>query len=160
MSDGPRKTPPVEPQNYLSGVKVVDIGDLRVARGMSRRPVSTCTHVNQVYDQKERRVWCSDCETDLDPFDAYRSIVENLHTCYERIDRVKAELADATKQNLHLLAARAVEKTLRSRSMIPTCPHCSRGLTADDLKSHGAMSVKLEIARRKGEAKRKEPTHD
>ena len=44
------KTPPIVEQEYLSGLKVVDIGDLRVARGMSRRPVSTCHHRPLVYD--------------------------------------------------------------------------------------------------------------
>ena len=29
---------PIEPMDYLHGVKVVDIGDLRVARGETRGP--------------------------------------------------------------------------------------------------------------------------
>ena len=47
---------PIEPQEYLSGPTVVDIGDLRVARGLSRRPFSGCAHHSLVYDNKERRI--------------------------------------------------------------------------------------------------------
>lgn len=41
---------PIEPQDYLYGTKVVQIEDLRVARGMTRRPVSSCRHRKLVYD--------------------------------------------------------------------------------------------------------------
>ncbi|WP_245006764.1 hypothetical protein ACK3BE_20030 [Pseudomonas mandelii] len=54
MSDAP-----IEPPDYLYGVNVVQIEDLRVAKGMSRRLASSCQHKKLVYDDKERRVWCS-----------------------------------------------------------------------------------------------------
>lgn len=47
---------PIEPHEYLYGVKVVQIEDLRVARGLTRRPVSSCRHRKMVYDDKERRI--------------------------------------------------------------------------------------------------------
>jgi hypothetical protein len=65
---------PIEPLDYLYGVKVVDIGDARVKRGKSRRPIGTCPHKSMHYDQEERRVWCADCEATLEAFDAFRQI--------------------------------------------------------------------------------------
>ena len=41
----------------MGGVKVVDIGDVRIARGLTRREFSTCPHKHMVYDQNERRIW-------------------------------------------------------------------------------------------------------
>ena len=66
MSDAP-----IEPQDYLYGLKVVQIEDLRVSRGLTRRPSSSCRHKALVYDDKERRIWCSDCESEIEPFDAF-----------------------------------------------------------------------------------------
>jgi hypothetical protein len=50
------RDPPIEPLDYVGGVAVVVIGDVRVARGMSRRHHSSCPHVQLIYDQKERRL--------------------------------------------------------------------------------------------------------
>ena len=35
-----RKDPPIIETEYLHGLSVIDIGDARVSRGLSRRPVS------------------------------------------------------------------------------------------------------------------------
>lgn len=67
--------PIIEP-GFLGGVKVVTIGDLRVARGLSRRPYSSCSHRALIYDQSERRIWCQDCEKDVDHFAAFIHLVE------------------------------------------------------------------------------------
>ncbi len=50
------RDPPIEPLDYVGGVAVVVIGDVRVARGMSRRYHSSCPHVQLIYDQKELRL--------------------------------------------------------------------------------------------------------
>lgn len=82
---------PIEPHDYLYGVKVVDIGDIRAARGMTRRPVSTCNHRRQVFDDKERRIWCSDCESELEPFDAYMRLVEVMDGHIKSLKKRKRE---------------------------------------------------------------------
>ena len=70
------RDPPIAPLDYVSGVTVVNIGDVRVARGMSRRHHSSCPHIQLIYDQNERRIWCNDCERDVEAFDAFRGLVE------------------------------------------------------------------------------------
>lgn len=62
---------PIEPMDYLRGVKLVDIGEVRVARGQTRVPRQTCQHTNMAYDDSERRVYCRDCGNDVDAFDAF-----------------------------------------------------------------------------------------
>ena len=70
MSDAP-----IEPHEYLYGVKVVQIEDLRVARGLTRRPFRPAV-TGRWSTTTERRIWCSDCETEVEPFDAFMHLVQ------------------------------------------------------------------------------------
>jgi hypothetical protein len=83
---------PIEPQEYLYGVKVVQIEDLRVARGLTRRPFSSCRHKSLTYDDKERRIWCRDCETEVEAFDAFVGLVEVFSAGKAQLDRVVMNL--------------------------------------------------------------------
>ncbi len=127
------KTPPIEPLQYLSGVKVVDIGDLRVARGMSRRPTSVCKHDRLHYDTHERRVWCPDCESDVEAFDAFMQLVGQFHRAADSLREREAKVREAEQHSLISIAAKNVDKAWRSR-MIPGCPHCRQPLFPEDFK--------------------------
>lgn len=80
---------PIEPQDYIYGVKVVQIEDLRVARGLTRRPLSSCAHKKLVYDHNERRIWCSDYETEVEAFDAFEGLVSRLSAANGRLSAAK-----------------------------------------------------------------------
>lgn len=134
MSDE-RKDPPIEPQTFLGGVNVVDFGDLRVARGFSRRPFSGCHHHRLVYDGSERRVWCQDCERDIDGFDAFRMVAERFHSTREKLDDRERKVAEAEAHNLISLAAKTVDSIWRSRNKVPACPVCGFGLFPEDFKN-------------------------
>ena len=86
--------PPVEPLSYLGGVKVVDIGELRVARGRTRRPFSLCLHKHLTYDNTERRVWCEDCEQEIDPYDAFEKLVEHFNDATMNLERREREISE------------------------------------------------------------------
>lgn len=133
-----KKDPPIEPQEYLSGLKVVDIGDLRVARGLSRRPHSACKHSNLVFDTHERRIWCKDCEHDVESFDAFAGLVEQYSRAVDNLNRRSEAVVAAEKHALRSLAAKAVDEAWRSRNMVPACPHCGQGLFPEDFK-HGVL---------------------
>lgn len=145
MSD--QKTPPIVPQDYLSGVKVVDIGDLRVARGMSRRPVSVCKHHQLVYDRQERRIWCEECETDIEPFDAFTMLVEHFHSAEVKHDERERRIQEAEEHSLLSRAAKVVDEAWRSRRMAPCCPHCRGALLPEDFANGIGSRVGLEMAR-------------
>lgn len=129
MSD--HKDPPIVPQDYLAGTTVVDIGDIRVARGMSRRPSLICRHLKLVYDNQERRIWCRDCETNIEAFDAFQMLVDRAYAAYADIKKRKAEVAAAEQHALISRAAKAADKAWRGR-MVPACPHCRRGILPED----------------------------
>lgn len=119
---------PMDEPEYLYGVKVVDIGDLRVSRGLTRRPYSSCRHMSLTYDPKERRIWCRDCETDVDAFDAFIVLVENYNHGVNELNARDEKLREAEAFQVRSVAAKNIDKAWRKRNMVPACPHCSHGL--------------------------------
>lgn len=143
-----QKTPPIKEQEYLSGPKVVDIGDIRVARGLSRRPVSMCRHQHLVYDVNERRIWCKDCETDVEAFDAFQIIVGQWHRAHDKLDRQRQEIDQAKQANLVRIAAKRMDEQWRRKRSVPACPHCGCGLMPEDTEHMSRVSKEIEVARR------------
>lgn len=149
-----RKDPPIEPLPYRAGVTIIDIGDVRVLRGMSRRPHSACQHRRLHYDPSERRIWCADCERDLEGFDAFQTLAEQCHEFYAQNKRRAEELAKAEQFQARSRAVKALDHVWRSRSMVPCCPHCHRGLLPEDmLRGVSSVGVEYERARRAKAAK-------
>lgn len=144
---------PIEELSFVSGVTVVDIGDLRVARGMTRRPVSSCSHARLNYDPSERRIWCKDCEKDVDPFDAFTKLVEQYHRAYDSMIKRLGALAEAEQFKLRSVAAKTIDQAWRSRTMVPACPACSNGLFPEDFKSRPTMLGKDYARARRGKLK-------
>ena len=144
MSDAP-----IEPQDYLYGPKVVQIEDLRVARGLTRRPRSSCSHRQLVYDDKERRVWCADCEREVEPFDAFTQVVAVFQKAKSDIDRRRQTLAEAEAFQIRSKAAKVMDEAWRRRNMAPLCPHCRAAILPEDVAG-GVTEVgkKFVLARR------------
>lgn len=137
---------PIEPQDYLYGVKVVQIEDLRVARGLTRRPLSSCTHKKLVYDNNERRIWCSDCETEVEAFDAFEGLVSRLGAANGRLKSRETALAEAEAFQLRSRAAKVMDEAWRSKKMAPLCPHCSTAILPEDVAT-GVAQTSKELAR-------------
>lgn len=152
---------PIEPGDYQYGVKVVDIGDLRVARGQTRVPKSTCSHQHLVYDEAERRVYCEDCESDVDSFDAFLHLVSQYDKAWKAIERKNTAAAEALRSSLRSRAAKAMDDQWRKRTTAPACPHCGEGLLPEDITGQRLNTVSVEITRRKrARQKKQEGNHD
>ena len=148
------RDPPIEPKPFIGGVTVVDIGDVRVARGLTRRHHSSCRHAHMNYDPIERRVWCSDCEREVEPFDAFEIIVGQFSGAAKAMDARQKLLDEAEKFQARTLAAKAMDEAWRSRTMVPACPHCSHGLFPEDFR----RGVKTMLGRDYAEARRNHKT--
>jgi hypothetical protein len=107
-----------------------------------------------VYDPRERRIWCSDCETEVDTFDAFVILVENFSDAQRRIEQQWKEVQEATGGALHLIAARAMERQWRRKNTVPACPHCHAGIFPEDATHLGMVSKEIERARRSKAAKK------
>lgn len=115
--------------------KIVSIGDLRVARGLTCRPETTCKHMSLAYDCQERRIWCNDCEQEIEVFDAFVALAENYDRAYSALEARREEIKEAESASLISVAAREVDKVWRGRKMVPTCPCCGEGLFPEDFRS-------------------------
>lgn len=143
------KDPPIEEQPFLGGVRVVDFGDIRVARGLSRRPYTGCKHAALVYDDRERRIWCKDCETNIEAFDGFKALVQNFAEANAEFEKIREAALSAQEHNLHLLAAKNLEKAWRGRVMAVACPHCRGGLLPEDFARGVKSMVSAEIERQR-----------
>lgn len=140
MADEVDRDPPIEEPGFIGGVTVVDIGDVRVARGLTRRHQASCPHRHLVYDNNERRIWCSDCEKNVEPFDAFENIVDRFSQATAKLNKRETALLEAEAFQVKSLAAKEIDKAWRHRDMVPACPHCGHGLFPEDFK-HGVFSM-------------------
>lgn len=145
MADIP--TPPIEEQEFIYGLNVVQIEDLRVARGFTRRPASSCGHASLVYDPKERRIWCKDCEQDVEPFDAFTKLAERAHAHWERLNERERKIKEVEAFTIRSRAAKIMDEAWRKRNMVPCCPNCSRGIFPEQVAG-GVGFVGKEYAKR------------
>ena len=139
---------PIDDKDYNYGVKVIDMGDIRVSRGQSRRPKAICKHKRLIYDSGERRVWCKDCEKDIDSFDAFELLVSQQDIAIKQLNRLKADVLAAESHNLRRIAAKNLESEWNKKNSLPCCPHCKSGLMAEDFKKISKTSKSIEIAKR------------
>ena len=149
------RDPPIEEMNYLSGLTVVDIGDYRVSRGKTRRERSGCNHASVSYDPSERRIWCRDCERDVDPFDAFCLLAENYSSVVDSLDARMERVKEAEGFVLRSIAAKKVDQAWRSRNSVPACPHCHQGLFPEHFKN-GMTTLGIDYARAR--LKKKDPS--
>ena len=150
-----KRDPPIEPLDYISGITVVDIGDWRVSRGMTRRPHTGCHHSKITYDPRERRIWCQDCERDVEPFDAFVGLVDRYGAAVSNIKKRRDRLNEAERFQARSLAVKELDKIWMRRNYVPACPHCSHGLFPEDFKNGVAM-----LSRDYAEARRKKAKDD
>ncbi|QKH34627.1 hypothetical protein FOC84_06540 [Achromobacter pestifer] len=140
---------PIVPMDYVYGMKVVNIGDLRVARGKSQRAPSTCKHVRLAFDTDERRVYCQDCEQDVEPFDAFLQLVERHHHLDAKAERLREDAAHTVISR----AAKRMDAAWRSKTMAPLCPHCTKAIMPEDVVNGvGMTSKEWEVRRRAARA--------
>lgn len=155
MSDDDKRDPPIVEPGFIAGVTVVDFGDIRVARGLTRRHHASCPHKHMNYDPKERRIWCRDCERDVEAYDAFLIIVEHYDHAFKALVAREKRLAEAEAFKVRSLAAKAMDEAWRSRNMVPACPHCSYGLFPEYFKNGVGSMLSREYAQARIDAKPK-----
>lgn len=141
------------------GSPVIDLAEMRIAFGRAKDFKKVCSHRRLTYDPKERRVWCQECESTIDNFDAFMTLASHWHEM-ERAARAKlARAAETEKATLVKRAAKNLDRHWNCRHpMAVSCPHCQGGLLPEDFQSGGtAVSRDIELARRARVQAGKEP---
>ena len=107
-----------------------------------------CQHKHLTLDDEGEFVTCDDCKKQVGNYAALRMLVERWALLQARVDSQRAAIADATEKTVELRAAQRVEKAWRSRSMVPTCPHCHEAIFSTDGLGGSMMNKGLAIRRR------------
>lgn len=150
MSDE-RKVAPLEPFADPHG-RIIDIGEFRIRHGRTpyKEEKMLCRHANLIVSQSERRIWCEDCQKDIEPFE----VVLKFQREWGRIDAhyrsEHAKAQEALSATLIRRAAKSIDRTW-GRKMAPCCPGCNIALLPEDFANGAisAVSMEYEEARRK-----------
>lgn len=161
MTDEDENIPPsdIEIEPFDDGARalgrpIIDFETIRIQAGRTpfKKRGVICQHNSLVYNDTERRVWCEDCKSTVDPYDAFMRIVMQWHHIQASINGKLARADEATKATLVRRAAKNMDRSW-GHKMAPNCPHCKNGLLPEDFDSPGGVrssrSRELEEARRR-----------
>lgn len=111
---------------------------LEFRTGMNRKCKSNCLHQRFVIDETHGSVECADCGETVSAFHALVRVArkDSLFRRHMVAQRQKLEEMKAYKPWLR--AVKALEKIWRGK-MLPMCPHCKRGITAEALEATGCI---------------------
>lgn len=126
--------------------QVVEIGDFRLKRER-HKTLDGCQHKHLTLSDEGEFVTCEDCQKQVGNYAALRMLVERWALLQDRADSQRAAITEAASKTVGLRAAQRVEKAWRSRSMVPSCPHCNEAIFPGD--GFGRSMVNKEIATRR-----------
>lgn len=129
-------------------MSVINIEDLRITRDRNRAwKADACKHLHLTFDDNGEIIECDDCGKQVGAYWAVLMLAERYEREWHKVTAGNAALAQAKQKDIGLLAAQKVERAWRSRSMVPTCPHCGEGIAASD--GFGGSMVNKAIAERR-----------
>lgn len=127
---------------------VVEIGEFRVTlEQRDKYSKKKCQHLHITLDPNGEFVKCNDCHETISAWYALQTLVEWWDAAAKKLVAQRAAQKQIEAKTLHLKAAQRVEEAWRSRSMVPTCPHCGEAIFAED--RFGGSMVNREIALRR-----------
>ena len=140
---------------------VISIGDWQIKRSSEHRiqKDGDCDHKHLELDERGDVVRCLKCGTQVSAFWAIKMISEQYNCSLRKLASERETVKQAKEENLHLLAAKKVEKAWRRRSMVPACPHCGRGIFPEDGLGGSMINREMELRRRKAEFGNKHPVN-
>lgn len=122
----------------------------RYNRMMSGFSTAECAHIHTTLDDNGRTVRCDDCHLQLSAYWLLEQIIYEYSDAIERLKSERAHFEEEKKKELTLLSAQKVEKAWRRRNLVPTCPHCHRGiLPTDGFGAGGFINKEIELRRRR-----------
>lgn len=129
--------------------KVVELGEFRITRTQRSRFEPGCKHLHYTIDTMGDVVVCDDCGKQISAMWALTELVEHYTREMARLDRARTVQQKVETTTLHLKAAQRVEEAWRSRTMVPTCPHCREAIFPGD--GFGGSGTNKAIALRRRE---------
>ncbi|WP_219097612.1 hypothetical protein [Pseudomonas sp. UMAB-40] len=132
---------------------VVEIGELRLARieqGYLRMREG-CQHKLLELDDTGQVVTCRDCKVQVSAYWALSYLVSFWEGHSNKVKRTLAAAQEERGAVLHLTAAKKVEAAWRSKTTVPSCPHCRRGIFPHDNLGGATVARRFEEGLRERE---------
>lgn len=98
-------------------------------------------------DAVNKEITCRYCGVVIDPFDALLHISNEWEFVEEDTKRLLEQRKEIVNYKPWLLIIRNLEKECRGGSMIPSCPHCHKGILFEEFS--GFTNKEMELQRRK-----------
>lgn len=95
-----------------------------------------CRHDHLEIDETNRRVTCTDCNREVDPFVALCHLAEDTSEWQRKWAAMRTDYKNLASYVPHLRAVRELESMWRGKRL-PMCPHCKKGVTAEGLNRLG-----------------------
>jgi len=132
---------------------VIQIGEFALTRNRDRnfQKNGECRHRHITCDDVGEIVTCNDCGKQVSAYWALGYFSQVWESEMQKIEAAKRVLAEERAKSVHLLAAQKVERAWRSRGMVPSCPHCGRGILASDGLGSTQVNKAIELRRREAE---------
>lgn len=131
---------------------IVEIGEFRISQKRRTYAGHECKHLRFTVEHEGEVVNCDDCGKQISSHWALMLLVETYQREMACLASARATQKSIEGKTIHLKAAQRVESAWRSRSMVPSCPHCREGIFPED--GFGGSAVSREIALRRREAKK------
>jgi hypothetical protein len=129
---------------------VIQLDQWRVRKEGSRVAAvdGLCDHRNLTMDRHGLTVRCDDCQLQISAYWVLENLIDSYRRARDEVERARQAHLLKARAHIHLPAAQRVETAWRSRHMIPTCPHCSRGIFPEDGFGGAMVPKAIELARR------------
>ena len=133
--------------------QILEIGEFRIKRERQAKS-DGCKHDRLTLDDDAEIVICDSCEKQVGSYAALRKFVDQWDKLQKRVESQRRMIAEAAEKTIGLRAAQRVEEAWRSRSMVPTCPHCREAILPND--GFGNTSTNKAIALRRRDVAKQE----
>lgn len=112
--------------------EIVQFAELKISRKHREYLGKDCKHLRLVICDHGGTVECEDCKKQIDPIWALQFLAYEWADKLAALNRKQQEMERVIAGNIHTKAALKVQDAWRSRSMVPCCPHCGRGIFPSD----------------------------
>jgi len=132
---------------------VVEIGELRLARieASYTRQREGCQHNSLEMDEIGQTVMCLDCKVQVSAYWALEKLRGFWRDHSKKYQRELSAVREERCAVLHLTAAKKVEAAWRSKTTVPSCPHCRRGIFPHDNLGGATVARRFEDGLRERE---------
>ena len=106
-----------------------------------------CLHQSFVIDERHGSVECSECEEPVSAFHALCAIAREETRFRRQMASLTIQRDELKKYKPWLIAVRTLERMWRGKRALPCCPHCNRGIYAEELTQR-SCGIQIEEQRR------------